>query len=236
MRKPQLAEARAAVEAADAVLARAEYELQQTHITAPFDGVVASRSLNPGEVVQVGTQIAEVFDTSVFEVTAPLSVTQFVQLGAAAGAAAVLTSTDGSAWQGEVVRVDPSVNEVNRWINVVIQIQAGAGVMPGQFLAVQLQGRRHEALYAVPEVLISRQGRVWYLDARDRLQAFAAEPVFTADGISYFAAQEGFSQELRLAEPRNGYLSGVKVEPRIVAEPLPDAALRAANSAERAVQ
>ncbi|MEX0304508.1 MAG: efflux RND transporter periplasmic adaptor subunit [Leisingera sp.] len=92
LRRPQLAEARAGVEAARAALAQAEYELQQTRITAPFDGVVASRSLNPGEVVQAGTQIAEVFDTSVFEVTAPLSASQFVQLGASEGATAVLAS------------------------------------------------------------------------------------------------------------------------------------------------
>lgn len=236
LRQPQLTEARAAVDAARAALAQAEYELQQTRITAPFDGVVASRSLNPGEVVQAGTQIAEVFDTSVFEVTAPLSASQFVQLGVAAGAQAVLTSAEGAVWQGEVVRIDPSVDTENRWINAVIQMQAGASAMPGQFLTVELQGRRHDALYAVPEALISRQGQVWYLDPQDHLQTIQAEPVFTAGGISYIAPPDGSAEDLRLVLPRSGYLRGAKVQPRVVTEPRPGAALRAANAAEGAAQ
>ena len=191
LRQPQLAEARAAVEAARAALSQAEYELQQTRITAPFDGVVASRSLNPGEVVQAGTQIAEVIDTSVFEVTAPLSAREFVQLGATADAKAVLTSADGETWQGQVVRIDPSVDAENRWINVVVQMQQGAVVMPGQFLTVQLEGRRYDALYAVPDTLISRQGQIWYLEPQDRLKALPANPVFASEGISYIAPPDG---------------------------------------------
>ncbi|WP_052248796.1 efflux RND transporter periplasmic adaptor subunit [Leisingera sp. ANG-Vp] len=236
LRQPQLAEARAAVDAARAALAQAEYELQQTRITAPFDGVVASRSLNPGEVVQAGSQIAEVFDTSVFEATAPLSASQFAQLGTAAGAKAVLSSAEGGTWQGQVVRIDPSVDTENRWINAVIQMQPGASVMPGQFVTIKLQGRRHDALYAVPEGLISPKGQVWYLTPQDRLQAFEADPVFTANGVAYIIPPQGAAEELRLAAPRSGYLRGAAVQSRIVSEPRPGAALRAASTAEGSMQ
>ncbi|MEX0304507.1 MAG: hypothetical protein AB3N24_18975 [Leisingera sp.] len=108
--------------------------------------------------------------------------------------------------------------------------------MPRPLPAVQLQGRRHDALYAVHEALISRQGLVWYLDRKDRLRAITAEPVFTAEGISYLAAPEGMEQELRLAVPRSGYLSGARAKPRIISEPLPDASVRAFRAAEGAVQ
>ncbi len=236
LRQPQLVEARAAVEASRAALQQAEYELEQTRITAPFDGVVASRSLNPGEVVQVGSQIAEVFDTSVFEVTASLSVRQFAQLGASVGAEAILTSAAGEVWQGEVVRVDPSVDSKNRWIKLLVQLAPGTSAMPGQFLTIQLQGRWYDALYAVPDALITRQGIMWYLDANDQLQTITAEPVFAEDGISYFMAEEGLPQPLRLAVPRSAYLKGAKAQANVVSGPAPDTAQHTARHTGRVAE
>ncbi len=236
LRQPQLVEARAAVEASRTSVQQAEYELEQTRITAPFDGVVANRSLNPGEVVQVGSQIAEVFDSSVFEVTASLSVRQFAQLGASVGAEAILTSAAGEVWQGEVVRVDPSVDSKNRWIKLLVQLAPGTPAMPGQFLTIQLQGRWYDALYAVPDALITRQGSMWYLDANDQLQMFTADPVFSEDGVSYFVAEEGLPQPLRLAVPRSAYLKGVKAQANVVSGPAPDAGQVAGKHMDRVAE
>lgn len=227
LRRPQLAETAAAVEAARAALQQAEYDLSRTRITAPFDGVVASRSLNPGEVVQAGTQIAEVIDTSVFELTVPLGAAELARLGDPVGAGAVIRDSTGHSWSGQVVRIEPSVDAQNRWINVVVQLQSNASVMPGQFLTAELQGQPHEALYAVPERLISRRGQIWVLDGENLVQAMAAKPVFVTDGLWYITPPDGAGEQLQIAEPRSGFLSGVEVAPRTVEAPLPADTLRA---------
>ena len=227
LRRPQLAESRAAVAAARAVLEQAEYDLARTRITAPFDGVVASRSLNPGEVVQAGTQIAEVIDTGVFEMTVPLGATELERLGDPAGAEATLRDSTGRSWPGRVVRIEPSVDAQNRWVNVVVQMGENAGVMPGQFLSAELEGQPHATLYAVPERLISRRGQIWVLDEDNRVHAVGVEPVFVADGIWYIAPPDGTREQMQIAEPRSGFLSGATVEPRTVEAPLPDDAMRA---------
>ena len=227
LRRPQLAEARAAVAAAHAALDQAEYDLSRTRITAPFDGVVASRSLNPGEVVQAGAQIAEVIDTSVFELTVPLGAAELARLGDPVGAGAVLRDGTGSSWPGQVVRIEPSVDAQNRWINVVVQMEENTGAMPGQFLTAELEGQPHDALYAVSERLISRRGQIWMLDAKNRVQALAAEPLFVADGIWYIAPPKTAAGQMQVAVPRSGFLSGTVVEPRTVDAPLPANTLRA---------
>ena len=52
-----------------AALLEAKTRLAHTRIVAPFDGLVNSLDLDPGAYLQPGTQIAEVLDLSVLEVT-----------------------------------------------------------------------------------------------------------------------------------------------------------------------
>ena len=188
---------------------------------------MASRSLNPGEVLQAGAQIAEVIDISVFDLTVPLGAAELARLGDPVGAGAVLRDSTGRSWPGQVVRVEPSVDAQNRWINVVVQMDENTGAMPGQFLTAELAGQPHDALYAVPERLISRRGQIWVLDGEDRVQAVAADPVFVTDGLRYITPPEGTVERLQIAEPRSGFLSGVEVAPRTVEAPLPADTLRA---------
>lgn len=235
LRLPQLAEAQATLQAAQAALDQAEYDLRQTRISAPFDGVVVSRSLNPGEVIQSGSQIAVVFDASVFEVSTPLTADQLTRLDLKqadlgqtnTGAGVRLVTPDGTFWWGRVVRVDPQIDAANRWINVVVEMKSHAGAMPGQFVTVELQGRDYEALYEVPEALISRQGQLWFLDDRDHLHAIPVDPVFVANGGYFITPPEGYEISLRVASPRSNYLQGVKVRPQVIAATRPLEQLRA---------
>ncbi|WP_157063818.1 efflux RND transporter periplasmic adaptor subunit [Phaeobacter sp. 11ANDIMAR09] len=230
LRQPQLAEVQAALEAAEAALAQAEYDLHQTRISAPFDGVVVSRSLNPGEVIQSGSQIAVVFDASVFEVTTPLTADQMKRLDLdpkGEGTRARLSTPQGNNWWGRIVRVDPAVDAQNRWVNVVVEMDSHAGAMPGQFVTVDLQGRHHAALYDIPEALISRQGQLWFLDETDHLKSVSVEPIFVADGRYFITPPAGHETELRVALPRSSYLKGSKVRPRVIAASLPLEELRA---------
>lgn len=235
LRRPQLAEAQTTLEAAQAALAQAEYNLRRTRISAPFDGVVVSRNLDPGEVIQAGSQIAEVFDGSVFEVSTPLTADQLARLDLqAAGpnrsgesSAARLVAPDGTIWSGRVVRVDPQIDAVNRWINVVVEMNDTTDAMPGQFVTVELQGRDHPALYEVPEALISRKGQLWLLDDEDHLFALPADPVFVARGRYFITPPKGYEAGLRVVVPRNSFVQGIRVRPRLVTSARPAQQLRA---------
>ena len=77
LRKPQLAAARAKYAMASKAVAKAEYDLTQTQIIAPFDALVVSRAVQVGSNVQSGTSLGDLHDIGLFEVALPLSLQQW---------------------------------------------------------------------------------------------------------------------------------------------------------------
>ena len=71
-REPQLASARAALEAALAAEEAAKRNLDRCEIRAPFDGMVARASVRPGQFAALATPLGELFATDVAEVRLPL--------------------------------------------------------------------------------------------------------------------------------------------------------------------
>jgi multidrug resistance efflux pump len=72
-REPQLASARAALEAALAAEEAAKRNLDRCEIRAPFDGMVARAGVRPGQFAALATPLGELFATDVSEVRLPLS-------------------------------------------------------------------------------------------------------------------------------------------------------------------
>ena len=62
-REPQLQAANAALKSAEAQLADARLALGRTRIIAPFDGVVANRSVDPGDWVEPGMEVIELVES-----------------------------------------------------------------------------------------------------------------------------------------------------------------------------
>ena len=57
-----MAQLKAALESAKAAVARAELAIEKTQIIAPFDGIVESRSVELGDLLNIGTICASVLD------------------------------------------------------------------------------------------------------------------------------------------------------------------------------
>ena len=73
LRIPQLAEARAAVQAAEAELQEAERDLKRTRIKVPYDGLVRSKLVDVGQYVAPGTPLGVTFSIDKAEIRLPLS-------------------------------------------------------------------------------------------------------------------------------------------------------------------
>ena len=72
-REPQLAEAKAALAAAQVAMESAKHNLQRCKIRAPFEGMVAKTSVRPGQFVTLSTKLGEIFSTDFAEVRLPLT-------------------------------------------------------------------------------------------------------------------------------------------------------------------
>ncbi len=215
LRKPQLREARANVTSSAAAVRKAEYDLAQTKVTAPYDGVVLERNVNPGGVLQNGMQIARIYDGTIFEVRIPLSVRESERLKRLIIDAPVMveSSSDKRKWRGRVARVEQSIDTKNRWKNVVVEIQNTEGLFPGMFVAAHLPGKNHKHAIILPEHFLGEGGNVWIVDKQSRLQRFPANVLFRNDGKIIISSPMDPSVETHVTPARDIYLPGVHVVP-----------------------
>ncbi|WP_321490903.1 efflux RND transporter periplasmic adaptor subunit [uncultured Hyphomonas sp.] len=168
-REPQLAQARAALDAAKAQLKDAELALERTAVYAPFSGRVWERDVDIGQVVATGQSLGRIFANDVVEVSLPLDDEEMGRLGLPLAFAASdqqpgpkvdFSATVGGIerhWTGEVVRTAAAVNTQTRQINVIAELQDpygkgadnGAPMAPGLFVSAVIEGN------TIPDVLIA---------------------------------------------------------------------------------
>ena len=101
-RKDAVAAARARVESARAALALSETQLENTHLAAPFAGVVLSHNIEPGEFVAAGTPVVTVADLAHVWVRAYVSQTDLGRLRHGQPAEVRTDTFPGKVYQGTV--------------------------------------------------------------------------------------------------------------------------------------
>jgi len=210
LRKPQLAEALAGVQAAEAELKEAERNLQRTRIRVPYDGLVRSKLVDVGQYVGPGTPLGVTFAVDIAEIRLPLSSSDlaFLNLPSATrlekGRQIPVTLTTengnaGEAWQGEIVRTEGIVDQSSRVVYAVAEVvdpygALGRSTQPelkmGTFVRAEIQGLRVENVVKLPRsvlrpddtVLIANEDRL--LEVRPVTVA-RAEPrlVYISDGL-----------------------------------------------------
>lgn len=187
LRKPQIASAKANLEAAKAALAKAETDLQRTKIQVPFDGQVLRQDVDQGEYIVAGRTIGEVFASGSAEIRLPLSTAQFYRLGNAVGASVMVSSRSGAIqhqWQGQIIRVESSVDQVSRMHHVVASIDnafesglESPALALGQFVEAQIQTLEKHRVFEIPRAALRQPQDIWLLDNENALHVVGVEVV-----------------------------------------------------------
>ena len=183
-REPQLAHARAALEAARATEEAAKRNLDRCIIRAPFAGMVARAGVRPGQFAALAAPLGELFATDIAEVRLPLvtSDLSFIDLPAS-GAKVVLgqapkvtlSARAGERrmkWLGHIVRSEETVDPMNRMVYVVAQITdpygfASGNAAPlrsGTFVRASIEGRTQENVIVLPRQALRGKDRVWVIE------------------------------------------------------------------------
>ena len=201
LKKPQVAQARAALAAARATLEQAQVNLQRTRVSLPFDGRIAHTSVDLGQFITAGTVLGEAFGTEVVEVRLPLADKQLAALGLPIGYSAdenggmpatLRADVAGQThqWQGELVRLAASIDPSTRMLYAIAEVEApysaGAsrGGMPlavGLFVDATINGREVADSVAVPSSALRAGNVVFVLDDQGRLDVRHVE-VAHSDG------------------------------------------------------
>jgi RND family efflux transporter MFP subunit len=155
-----VAEAEAALEQARASLTAAQSFAGRAVIRATFDGIVAKRTHNPGDVVDASANdaVLRVIDPQRLEVLAavPLADSSRVKVGATARIAMAPTGqTDiGLKVLARPASVDPGTSTMP----VRLSFNHGGSLPAGAFVQVDIAAEQHANVVIVPQVAIVRDG------------------------------------------------------------------------------
>lgn len=191
--KAELAAARSRVGQAEAAVIRAEKQLEDTVIRAPFNASVISENVALGRFVQPGESAARIFDTGAGEIVLGLmpadarSVRRALQDAGDEARTVTVTPSRASASAGEltgmVKRFGQAVDERSRTVPLVIEVPGAfnptreASVFANDFVSVELTGYSPVQLYAVPNGVVREEGFVWTLRDDDTLESVPVEAV-----------------------------------------------------------
>jgi RND family efflux transporter MFP subunit len=194
LKKPQIDDARARLEAARAAREQARLNLQRTELRLPFQGRVASTAVHIGEYVSVGMPIGGVFATDRVQVRLPLNDQQLAALGLPIGFAAngdapeVQLSAEVAGqqhqWTGTLQRIDAAVDSSTRLIYATAEVQdpygsgrseAGMPLAVGLFVDAHIGGREVLNAVRIPSRGLRPGNRVFVVDASGLLDIRAAK-------------------------------------------------------------
>lgn len=140
----------------EAMVREAEAQLSYTEIRAPFDGVIARKMVNAGDLANPGQPLLEVEGTADFEIEAciPDSFAAALTPGATLGCEA-----GGAAFTGSLREISSTADAATRSIGVKIAVPAGAVVRSGQFTRVRIPGPASR-IVLVPAAAVSISGQM----------------------------------------------------------------------------
>ena len=223
LRKPQLAEAVAQLESAEADFEKAAGDLSRTVIRAPYDGMVREKRADIGQFVNTGTPVAETFATDYAEVRLPVRQKELSYLdvpgrnGAATLPVALTAELGGKehTWQAQIVRSEGVFDADTRALHLVAQVNDpyAAGVEPlriGTFVSAAIEGRTGGKLFVIPRHSLER-GRTLWIVAKDMTIRPRNVDILRADeGYAYVDAGLTDGERYTVTPPENS-LPGVRV-------------------------
>lgn len=152
----RVAAARAQVSAAEADKRHASARMSKAVIRAPFDGVVAERSVSPGEVVgEMQKIVFRIVDNRLLDMTVsvPSGNSAAVRVGQP-----LTFSTDaipGKTFTGKVKFINPAVSEADRSIRVVAEVRnVSEELKTGEFVKGRIVTGKRPGVLQVPRTAL----------------------------------------------------------------------------------
>lgn len=233
-REPQLAQTRAALDAAKATLQQAELNLQRAFIRAPFAGRIRTKNADVGQYATPGMTLAQIYAIDYAEVRLPLPDDQLQFLDMAFDFRGSKNDSQGQevllkanfagrqqTWKAYLTRIEAEVDSRSRMIHVVARAENPYGrsqddnrppLAAGLFVQAEIFGKQYKNIYEVPrkaiksgsQVLVIEQGNKLY--ARDvKILRLDAETAYISEGLD--------NGEMICLSKLDIFVNGMLVEP-----------------------
>ncbi|MDP6039843.1 MAG: efflux RND transporter periplasmic adaptor subunit [Candidatus Latescibacteria bacterium] len=192
LRKPQIAEARAIIAAAEGSLQRAKLNLERSQIRAPYAGRVRAKNADIGQYVNPGSPVGRIYAVDYAEVRLPVPDNQLAYLELPLAFRNHTAEKPGPdvrlhaefagkqhTWQGQIVRVEGEIDARSRMITLVARVDNPYGqsensnrppLSVGMFVTAEILGNRVSNVVVVPraalrgkdQILVVTDNRLYY--------------------------------------------------------------------------
>ena len=128
-------------------------------ITAPFDGVVSEKMVEPGNMAAPGTPLLRVEDTRGYRLDVRVDESRIGQVAVGAAVSVAVDSGTGGApatLGGTVAEIARAVDADARAFLVKVALPASAGLRSGSFGRAQFRGHARRALTVPASALVQR--------------------------------------------------------------------------------
>ncbi|QTL36385.1 efflux RND transporter periplasmic adaptor subunit [Pseudoalteromonas viridis] len=179
LRKPQVMSAKAAVKSAKAALMRAQRDLDNCDVVAPFNGLIVSRDVGLGQFVSTGSVVAKLNNIEQAEIVIPIAGFDSVFLPETiSGTKATLFNkgVNGFTREAQIHRDLGTVDTETRMSNLVVRIDDPYAlnsdqpkVKFGTYVQVSFLGKTLKQIYRLPQELVNNQ-TVWLLNDKAELE------------------------------------------------------------------
>lgn len=211
MRKPQLADALANVQAAEAQVEKARRDLQRTKISVPYDGLLRERRVDIGQYVTPGTQLGVSFAVDTAEIRLPLAASDLAYLDLPPSidrqiedypqvSLSAEIGGETKTWDAHLIRTEGVLDESSRVLYAVASVVDPYGLLGqssqeelrmGTFVRAAIDGRYVNNVVVLPRYVLRNDNTVLVangereLEVRDVKVARAeARQVFITEGVS----------------------------------------------------
>ncbi|MGB3247318.1 MAG: HlyD family efflux transporter periplasmic adaptor subunit [Sulfitobacter sp.] len=203
---------------AEIALAEAERRLDDTTLTAPFDGMLSATSVIVGRLVSANERLAELIDPDDLELSFRISTAQYARLLDSGGG---LINADVSATldvagvdlqaEGRISRASAAAGEGSTGRLIFARLSQTAGFKPGDFVTVRVQEPVLTEVVRLPSSAVDAMGQVLVLGEGDRLVA-AKVDVLRRQGDDVLVRGDILGREV--VEARSPLLgAGIAVKP-----------------------
>jgi len=188
LRRPQMENLRATLEAAQTKLDQARVDLARTEIKVPFNAVVQSRAVSLGTRASESIVLATLVGTDAYwvEVSVPVSQLRWVRIPQTEGdQGALVRIYDAAAWgdgvyrQGRVIRLESNLETQGRMARLLVRVEDPLSLQPdsagkprmmiGSYVRVEIEGNAVASAAAIEREFIRNGNSVWVMDADGNL-------------------------------------------------------------------
>lgn len=152
-RESDVSRTKSSIKAREAEVEMARLDVEHALIRAPFSAVVAERNLEPGEFARIGSVLTRLIDISTVEIPVQIQASEVGVMTPGNAVDLRLAGREEVLWTGQVARVSPEVDPVNRTVAVYLRVDnsgLASPLLPGQLAEARIEGRVYHDVIVIP--------------------------------------------------------------------------------------